>query len=259
MAPTPAELIRTLVAGRLPGLVHLAHRPGPFHVRHATDAEGRVLLLVPVFSDLAAELDPAAARDVAVVLDVLDLPPAAGAPSAGRAWVSGWAVPLTGDPARRAAVDFAAVDPTGDLLDVGSRFRLHRFEVAEARLDTAGVVHRVDPGEYAAAEPDPVHPDEAALLADLADHHGPQVTAYLRRRLGLADGEPRVVRLDRYGLVVALGGPGDRRRARLPFPHPVTDLSELSRLLHPLLCTRSAAHPHSRPHRHPANTRPDRD
>ncbi|MFY1624095.1 DUF2470 domain-containing protein [Micromonospora sp. WMMD735] len=257
MAPTPAELIRTLVAGRLPGLVHLAHRPGPFHVRHATDEEGRVLLLVPVFSDLAAELDPAAAREVAVVLDVLDLPPAAGAPSTGRAWVSGWAVPLTGDPARRAAVEFAAVDPTGDLLDVGSRFRLHRFEVVEARLETAGAVHRVDPGDYAAAEPDPLHADEAALLADLADHHGPQVTAYLRRRLGLTGGEPRVVRLDRYGLVVALGGPGDRRRARLPFPQPVTDLSELSRALHPLLCTRSAAHP--RTPRHPANTRTDRD
>ncbi|WP_328344459.1 DUF2470 domain-containing protein [Micromonospora sp. NBC_00421] len=250
MAPTPAERIRTLVAGRLPGLVHLAHRPGPFHVRHATDREGRVLLLVPVFSDLAAELDPGAVRDVAVVLDVLDLPPAAGAPSAGRAWVSGWAMPLHGGSARRAAADFAAVDPTGDLLDVGSRFRLHRFEVAEARLETAGVVHRVDPGEYAAAEPDPLHADEAALLADLADHHGPAVVAYLRRRLDLTDDEPRVVRLDRYGLVVAYGRPGDRRRARLPFPHPVTHPAQLPHLLHPMLCT------HPTPHLQPTHPHP---
>ncbi|MEU7617464.1 DUF2470 domain-containing protein [Micromonospora rifamycinica] len=247
MAPTPAELIRTLVAGRLPGLVHLAHRPGPFHVRHATDPEGRVLLLVPVFSDLAAELDPGAARDVAVVLDVLDLPPAAGAPSAGRAWVSGWAVPLCGESARRAAVDFAAVDPTGDLLDVGSRFRLHRFEVAEARLETAGTVHRVDPGEYAAAEPDPLHADEATVLADLADRHGPQVVAYLRRQLDLAGDEPRVVRLDRYGLIVAYGRPGDRRRARLPFPHPVTDRADLPHLLHPILNTPTPTPTHRLP------------
>ncbi|MFI9640068.1 DUF2470 domain-containing protein [Micromonospora sp. NPDC051925] len=251
MAPNPAELIRTLVTGRLPGLVRLAHRPGPFHVRHATDPEGRVLLLVPVFSDLAAELDPGAADDVAVVLDVLDLPPAAGAPSAGRAWVSGWAVPLQGEPARHAAADFAAVDPTGDLLDVGTRFRLHRFEVVEARLEAAGVVHRVDPEEYAAAEPDPLHVDEAALLADLADHHGPEVAAYLRRRLDLTDVEPRVVRLDRYGLVVAYGRPGERRRARLSFPHPVADRAELSRLLHPMLCPHATPHPH--PHTpHPA-------
>ncbi|MEU1886229.1 DUF2470 domain-containing protein [Micromonospora sp. WMMD987] len=242
MAPTPAELIRTLVAGRLPGLVHLAHRPGPFHVRHATDPEGRVLLLVPVFSDLAAELDPGAARDVAVVLDVLDLPPAAGAPSVGRAWVSGWAVPLCGEAARRAADDFAAVDPTGDLLDVGRRFRLHRFEVAEARLETADAVHRVDPGEYAAAEPDPLHADEARVLADLADRHGPQVVAYLRRQLDLAGDEPRVVRLDRYGLIVAYGRPGDRRRARLPFPHPVTDRADLPHLLHPILNAPTPTH-----------------
>lgn len=240
MGPSPAEIIRTLVAGRLPGLVHLAHRPGPYHVRHTTDPEGRVLMLVPVVSDLAAELDPGADDDVAVVLDVLDLPPAPGAPSLGRAWVSGWAVPLRGAEARRGAADFAAVDPTGDLLDVGTRFRLHRFEVAEARLENADSVRRVDPGEYAAAEPDPLHPVEPELLADLADHHEPQVTAYLRHRLDLS-GQPRVVRLDRYGLVVAHGGPGDRRRVRLAFGHPVADPAELSRLLHPMLCPRAAA------------------
>ncbi|SCF04357.1 Protein of unknown function [Micromonospora purpureochromogenes] len=240
MGPSPAEIVRTLVAGRLPGLVHLAHRPGPYHVRHATDPEGRVLMLVSVVSDLAAELDPGADDDVAVVLDVLDLPPAPGAPSLGRAWVSGWAVPLRGAEARRGAADFAAVDPTGDLLDVGTRFRLHRFEVVEARLEGADSVRRVDPGEYAAAEPDPLHTIEPELLADLTDHHEAQVAAYLRGHLDLAGGRPRVVRLDRYGLVVAYGGPGDRRRARLAFPHPVADPAELSRLLHPMLCPRAA-------------------
>ncbi|NYF54215.1 DUF2470 domain-containing protein [Micromonospora purpureochromogenes] len=240
MGPSPTEIVRTLVAGRLPGLVHLAHRPGPYHVRHATDPEGRVLMLVPVVSDLAAELDPGADDDVAVVLDVLDLPPAPGAPSLGRAWVSGWAAPLRGTEARRGAADFAAVDPTGDLLDVGTRFRLHRFEVVEARLEGADSVRRVDPGEYAAAEPDPLHAIEPELLADLTDHHEAQVTAYLRGHLDLAGGPPRVVRLDRYGLVVAYGGPGERRRARLAFPHPVADPAELSRLLHPMLCPRAA-------------------
>ncbi|MEH0984167.1 DUF2470 domain-containing protein [Micromonospora sp. CPCC 205556] len=241
MGPSPAEIVRTLVAGRLPGLVHLAHRPGPHHVRHVTDAEGRVLMLVPVSSDLAAGLSPDDGDDVAVVLDVLDLPPAAGAPALGRAWVSGWATPLAGAEARQAAVDFAATEPTGDLLDVGTRFRLHRFEVVEARLEGAGPVARIDPAEYAAAQPDPLHPIESALLADLADHHGPELTGHLRRRLDLTDGEPRVVRLDRYGLVVAYGRPGDRRRARLAFPRPVADQAELSRLLHPVLCPRAAA------------------
>ncbi|MGN9775680.1 DUF2470 domain-containing protein [Micromonospora sp. H33] len=241
MRPSPAEIVRTLIAGRLPGLVHVAHRPGPHHVRHVTDPDGRVLLLVPVVSDLAAALRSTdGGSDVAIVLDVLDLPPAAGAPNLGRAWVSGWAEQLHGAEARAAAVDFAAVDPTGDLLDVGTRFRLFRFEVVEARWERAGSVRRIDLGAYAEAEPDPLHPVEAALLADLADHHAGQVTGYLRRQFGLADGG-RVVRIDRYGLVVAYGRPGAPRRARLVFPQPVADRAELVRLLHPMLCPHADA------------------
>ncbi|MFI7488237.1 DUF2470 domain-containing protein [Micromonospora echinaurantiaca] len=245
MRPSPAEIVRTLVAGRLPGLVHVAHRPGPHHVRHVTDQEGRVLLLVPVVSDLAAALRPAGGdTDVPAVLDVLDLPPSAGAPSLGRAWVSGWATRLDGDEARQAALDFAAMDPTGDLLDVGTRFRLYRFEVVEARWDRAGSVRRIDPEVYAEAEPDPLHPVEGELLTDLAEHHAAEVTGYLRRQLGLADGGghgvPRVVRIDRYGLMVSYGRPGARRRARLTFPHPVADHAELARLLHPMLCGAAA-------------------
>ncbi|GAB3941085.1 DUF2470 domain-containing protein [Micromonospora vulcania] len=249
MRPSPAEIVRTLVAGRLPGLVHLAHRPGPHHARHVTDPDGRVLLLVPVASHLAAALQPASgAADVAVVLDVLDLPPAAGAPSLGRAWVSGWAAELHGAEARGAAVDFATVEPTGDLLDLGTRFRLFRFEVVEVRWERAGAVHRIDPGEYAEAEPDPVHPAEARLLADLAEHDPAEVTDYLRRQLGLTeqtpDGPPRVVRIDRHGLVVVLGRPGARRRIRLAFPHPLADPADLTRLL--------------TPSRHPASVPPPR-
>ncbi|MET7750020.1 DUF2470 domain-containing protein [Micromonospora sp. NPDC005367] len=246
MGPSPAEIVRTLVAGRLPGLVHLAHRPEPHHVRHVTDPEGRVLLLVPVVSDLAAALRPVDGdQDVAIVLDVLDLPPAAGAPSLGRAWVSGWAVELDGEQARAAAQDFAGVEPTGDLLDLGRRFRLFRFEVAEVRWERDDAVRRIDPEVYAEAEPDPLHPVEAELLADLTDHHGAEMTAYLRRRFGLTADDPadapRVVRIDRYGLVVLLGGPGARRRVRLAFPAPVADHAELVRLLHPMICPRAAA------------------
>ncbi|GAB3862285.1 hypothetical protein GCM10029963_68210 [Micromonospora andamanensis] len=241
MRPSPAEIVRTLVAGRLPGLVHLACRPGLHHVRHATDPEGRALLLVPVVSDLAAALRPGTDdRPVAVVLDVLDLPPAAGAPSLGRALVSGWARRLAGDEARAAAVDFAAVEPTGDLLDVGTRFQLFRFEVAEARWHRAGDLRRIDPQAYAEAEPDPLHPVEAGLLTHLGENHAQRMTDYLRRQLGLAAGPaehaPRVERIDRYGMLVTFGRPGARRRARLAFGRRLTDQAELTRLLHPVFC-----------------------
>ncbi|MFG1890794.1 DUF2470 domain-containing protein [Micromonospora sp. NPDC049051] len=242
MRPSPAEIVRTLVAGRLPGLAHVAHRPGPHQVRHVTDPDGRVLLLVPVVSDLAAALRPVDGEtEIALVLDVLDLPPAAGAPSLGRAWVSGWAARLDGDEERRAALDFAAVEPAGDLLDVGTRFRLHRFEVVEARWEHGDSVHRVDPEAYAEAEPDPLHAVEADLLADLADHHSAEVSGYLRRQLGLTDDvAPRVVRIDRYGLLVSHGRPGARRRVRLAFPRPLDCQAELTRILHPMVCRHAA-------------------
>lgn len=244
MQPSSAEVARTLAAGRLAGIARVAYRPGPHQVRHAADPSGRILLLVSIVSDLAAALRPVpGAPGPALVLDVRDLPPGAGAPPLGRLWVSGWPEPLDGPDARQAAVDFAEVVPTGDLLDVGRRFTLYRFEPAEIRLERAGTVHDVEPTEYAAAEPDPLHEVERELLADLADHHTPEVAASLRRQLGDVvppagpdEPPPRVVRLDRYGLVVSFGASGARCRARLAFPRPLSGQPELAELLHPVLC-----------------------
>ncbi|RIV38349.1 DUF2470 domain-containing protein [Micromonospora radicis] len=246
MRPSPAEIVRTLVAGRLPGLVHLACRPGLHHVRHVTDPDGRVLLLVPVVSDLVPALRPRDGADaVAAVLDVLDLPPVAGAPSLGRALVSGWVRRLDGERARAAALDFAAVAPTGDLLDVGTRFGLFRFEVAEARWERGGEPRRIDPVAYAEAEADPLHATEASLLSHLTEHHADRMTGYLRRQLGLAAGPadhaPRVERIDRYGMLVTFGRPGARRRARLAFGRALTGPADLARLLRPVLGARSAS------------------
>jgi hypothetical protein len=98
----------------------------------------------------------------------------------------------------------------------------------------------VDPDEYAAASPDPLRTIEFDLIADLADHHLPEMTGYLRRQLGPAAdpaADPEVVRIDRYGLLVRTGG----RLARLGFPRAVTDRHDLAHLLHPILCHRCAA------------------
>ncbi|MDG4765381.1 DUF2470 domain-containing protein [Solwaraspora sp. WMMD406] len=244
MQPSPAEIARTLAAGRLPGTVHVACRPGPHAVRHATDPMGRILLLAGADDRIAGALRPVdSAADTAVVLDVTDVPPVAGSPTLGRVWVSGWVSALDGPEARMAALDFADVHPTGELLDLGRGSTMYRMEVAEIRLERCGAMTDVDPDEYAAAEPDPLGTIEPELLADLADHHQPQMTAFIRRQLRDAGhrsryDDPRVVRLDRYGFVVALGPNGPR--ARLAFPTPVGDRAELARLLHPVLCQRCA-------------------
>ena len=241
MQPSPAEVARTLTAGSLPAVAHIARRQGPFPVRHATDPEGRVQMLTPAGGAVAAALRPVPGTDdTAVVLDVADVPPTADAPSLGRVRVAGWAVELTGAEARDAAIQYADVEAAADLLDVGAGQVLHRMEPLEIRLERGGLVIAVDPDEYAAAVPDPLRAVEFDLVADLADHHAGDLTAYVRRRLGSAanpGGRPTVVRLDRYGLVVRV----DDRLARLPFPRSVRDRADLAHLLHPVLCHRCAS------------------
>jgi hypothetical protein len=274
MQPTHAEVARTLAAGHLPASAHIACRrfslgfsapsggpgagsgpsslslgfsapsggPGAgsglssFPVRHVADPHGRLLLLSPAGGALATALEPLEGNDdTALVLDISDVPPVAGAPSLGRVWVAGWAKRLTGDEARQAALDYAEADPATDLLDVGDGHVLHRMDVAEVRYERGGAQFDVDPDEYAEATPDPLRTIEFDLIADLADHHLPQITDYVRRRLGPVAGpsdEPEVVRLDRYGLLVRVGD----RLARLAFPRAVRDRHDLAHLLHPVLC-----------------------
>jgi hypothetical protein len=241
MQPTHAEVARTLAAGHLPASAHIACRQGPFPVRHVTDAQGGALLLSPRDGALATALRPIDGNDdTALVLDIADVPPVAGAPSLGRVWVAGWATRLAGDEARTAALEYADTDAAGDLLDIGDTQVLHRMHVAEVRCERDGALFDVDPDEYAEAGPDPLRVIEFDLIADLADHHVDEMSSYLRRRLGPAartGGEPRVVRIDRYGFMVRLGD----RLARLAFPRPVEDRHDLADLLHPVLCHRCSA------------------
>ena len=251
MQPTHAEVARTLAAGHLPAVAHIACRPGPLPVRHVTDAHGRVLLLSPADGALATALRPqpgtevtrggqpqeAPYDDTAMVLDISDVPPLAGSPALGRVWVSGWAARLDGDEARAAVLDYAEIDAAGDLLDVGETKVLHRMDVAEVRYEHNGTLVDVDPEEFAAAGPDPLRQIEFDLIADLVDHHLAEVSAYVRRQLGPTfhpEAEPQVVRLDRYGFMVRL----DDKLARLAFRRPVTDRDDLAHLLHPVLCHR---------------------
>jgi hypothetical protein len=238
MQPTHAEVARTLAAGHLPAVAHIACRQGPLPVRHVTDVQGRVLLLSPSGGAFATAVKPQPGTDdTAMVLDITDVPPVAGAPALGRVWVSGWATRLEGDEAKQAALGYAEIDASGDLLDVGGTKVLHRMDVSEVRYEDNENLVDVDPDEFAAASPDPLRQIEFDLITDLADHHLAEMSAYVRRQLGSTfqpRDEPQVVRMDRYGFLVRL----DDRLARLAFPRPVTDRHDLAHLLHPVLCHR---------------------
>jgi hypothetical protein len=239
MQPSPAEIARTLATGRLAGTVQVAYHPWRYPVRHAIDRAGQVLLLSRAGGEVAAALEPRdGSDDVAVVLTVPDVPPVDGAPSLGQLDAAGWARVLTGTAAREAALEFAVANPDNDLLGVGQDFVLHRVAVAEVRLERSGRVVPVGLDEYAQAEPDPLHAEERDLLVDLAEHHMPQIGEFLRQQLTRAGHRPgadlpRVVRMDRYGLTVAVG---EAYRVRLAFPRAVRDRPDLARMLHPALC-----------------------
>jgi hypothetical protein len=244
MPPTPAEIVRTLAAGHLAAFVHAPRHPLPEAIRFAPDSAGDLLILAAYTDPVANALRPGNdadpdADDTAVAIRVDDVPPVDAAPTRGRAWLSGWARPLCGTIARAAAVEFAAVHPTGDLLALGRGFVLHRVEVAEVRLQRGGSLVNVDPASYATAEADPLGPVEGMLLHDLAEHHRGDLAALLHRLAPAGTGRGAIItalRLDRYGMVVELDDPMASettrpRRLRVDFPVPLDRPEQLGQLL----------------------------
>ena len=111
MRPSPAELARTLIAGRSPATVRLACRPGVLAVRHATDCAGRRLLLARADEPLARAL--LGSRPPAVVLQATDVPPTPDAPSLGRVLVGGTARAVDPGHGRAAILEYGDRRPTG--------------------------------------------------------------------------------------------------------------------------------------------------
>ncbi len=238
MFPTPAEVARTLTAGRLPGWAQVPGHPDPLPVRHAVDEEGHPLLLVAEDSRLGEALTPDPGwEDVPVALAVDDIPPLPGSPSYGRIWVAGWVRRLVAAEQRAAALVFADTNPHGDLLDLGRGFALYRMEPAEVRVEHCGHVRQVELADYLSATPDPLHPEERDLLLDLIEHHPDtceRMACRIRERVAkVMSASP--VRLDRYGFLFSVRTPDEQLWIRLGFPRRLERREELAAVIRPLL------------------------
>ena len=263
MEPTPAEIVRTLVAGHLPARVRTecgSTSATEFAVTHVTDRMGRILLLVADDGPADRALRPVAAdTDAVAQLVVADRQPVPSSPWRGRVTLSGWATRLSGVSARQAALDFADVNAVGELLDLGRGTVLYRLDLVEIEWFTpayssAGVgpdgLRRVDVDvdAFLDAEPDPFGAEEQQLLADLADHHD-DLLAELCAQAGAAAipgaANPRALRLDRYGLTLGVDVGGEPRWIRAAFRYPIDNLRELAEVFHLLACCRC------RPEAHP--------
>lgn len=239
MGQSAAEIVRTLLHGRLPGAFTIDGTPTGGTLCHAIDRQGRPLLLSrreDVIDDLSC------ADGVSVRLAVADSPPVPEAPSHGRAVVSGRLQTLSAAEAAAAVHEFAEANPVADLFDVGGDVSMYAIDVAWARLERDAGTTNVPASEYTAASPDPLHEVEKDLLVDLADHHAPQVETFVCKVLGAAGvipaSPPRPVRFDRYGFLVDIGtgsvGSGSRW-ARLEFTRAIRDQHDLAHLMHPVL------------------------
>lgn len=132
----------TLAASRRIAQIQVVWHPHPFRVRYAIDGQGRPLLLCRA----GGALDQALTDNDAAVLHVQG--------ERKKIWIAGWAAPAAD---RAAALDFAAANPQGDLLDVGRGFGIYRVDVAEIRFGAgAGATIDIDVDDYLAACSEPV-------------------------------------------------------------------------------------------------------
>jgi hypothetical protein len=240
----PAERARTVACRAAAALCVRGVAPGR-PLAHATTVDGRVLVLVPADGEVAAALAGSPEGELSAVLMVSDRAPVAlRDPLRAQLWLSGWLAPVPAEDRRAAALAFAEVRPTGDLLDVGGGTLLLRMDVAEAVLREGARCTEVEPACYAAARPDPLVGVEARMLRHLDDDH-PEVLTLLRGRLPAGTAAPRdVVRplgLDRFGYRLRVERPTGSSDVRVPFARPVTCPGQLAAATRRLLCVARAA------------------
>ncbi|MGY0071451.1 DUF2470 domain-containing protein [Streptomyces sp. QTS137] len=215
--PGAAERARSVLAAAWSCAVTAEGAREEFVGAHGVADDGRVLLHVPEDSALLTAAICAPRGEPSAVLEFADVAPVPVRKRVrARLWLAGW---------------FAVED--GRLAFSPTRVVLRR--------ESKAVV--VDPGEFAAARPDPLATAEARLLTHLADRHGDAVERLTR--LVDPDSLHGVVRVqplavDRHGLTLRI----ERVRAggdvRLPFHRPADDLGQLTERMHVLLSRASA-------------------
>ncbi|WP_223884256.1 DUF2470 domain-containing protein [Micromonospora craniellae] len=228
---TPAERLRTLLAGadslRLRTTRHRADLIG----RHTLDADGQLRVALPAHAELARHLLDTG--EAPALVEITDLAPIPGRHRVrSRATLTGW---LTLDDLDGGDVTAVLALATADLVDADG--------------DAA-----VDPDDLAAADPDPLGPYEADLLRHLHDAHPEALGGLARlvpadRRAGAGRVHP--LRLDRHGIVLRLEVPEGHRDVRLAFAEPLAGPDDvgagLARLLGVEPGCPSCVHPHPHP------------
>lgn len=245
--PAPAETARTLASGVVPATVLL---PGPatggrpatmVGTRPFAGTDGALYLLAGARTEARRQIRAATSAvdglDVAVLVDMLDVPPVRTDLPRARLSIAGWVEPLSPEDARTAALDLIAARPTDELLAVCEAATLFLLHPAELCLTTADGTHDVGVEVFHAATPDPLYENESDVVAHLQHHHYDDLSRWARAHLGDAAHALRQFTLcgvDRYG--VDLDCRLDERNVpvRLAFGAPVPDEESLGEALRTL-------------------------
>ncbi|MFC8711624.1 DUF2470 domain-containing protein [Streptomyces sp. NPDC057197] len=216
--PGAAQRARSVLAAAWSCAVTAEGGREEFTGAHTVTEDGRVLLRLPEDSPLAAAAFCAPRGELPGVLEFADVAPVPVRDRIrARLWLAG---------------RFTRAD---DHLDFGPRRVL---------LRRPGDAVAVDPGEFAAAAPDPLAVAEAQLLTHLADAHSDAVDHLTR--LVAADSLQGAVRVrplavDRHGLTLRIERVRGQGDVRLAFHTPADDVTQLAERMHVLLAQASAA------------------
>ncbi len=225
-----AERARTLAASTTIAALATAtldHHAHPFAsvAPFGIDRRGWPVLCLSALAEHSRNLvaDPRASLLVAEALS-----PGTDPLAGGRVTLVGRAARVGDDevPAAR-ALHLAANPHAAAYVDYGD-FRLWRLEVERVRwVGGYGRMAWIDGHEWSAAEPDPLAPHAEAVLAHLNGDHAKACLA-LAHTVGLRPNAfvATAVGVDRYGLELAISGPGGPSWLRLPFDAEVATIEQ---------------------------------
>ena len=147
-------------------------------------------------------------------------------------WLNGRLHHVPANLERDLAVEIATEHPDEGLLDIGHGRSMMRLQIETAVVACGAGAASVAADELARAQPDPFWEYENDWISHLDAAHA-DIVGQLARRLPrhLRQGRVRPLGIDRFGLRFRVEGSAGDSDVRLPFPHPVSDVSELSRAL----------------------------
>ena len=216
--PHDAELARTLVhGGGRATLSTLTPKGYPYGsaVSFSVDGDGNPVLLVSEMAEhtVNARHDPRASLLVAA-----ETPDGQDPLSTARLTLVGTLEHLVEPGALRDG--YLEVHPHAAYYADFTDFGFWRLGVEEVRyVGGFGHMSWVPADRYASAEPDPIAPVAAGVIAHMNEDHADANLLYVRHLAGLADAtEATMVGIDRHGVTLQAATPSGPRQARLGFP-----------------------------------------